>query len=99
MMNAAKDLAKSLPDPGIKAGETAPDFTMPDAHGHPITLSTELKKGPVVLVFYRGAWCPFCNMHLRVLQQALPDFKAHKARRSEERRVGKECRSRWSPDH
>lgn len=79
MSNATKALAKSLPNPGIKAGEKAPDFTLADAHGELISLSKELKKGPVVLVFYRGAWCPFCNLHLRSLQQALPDFKARNA--------------------
>jgi len=77
MMNASKDLAKTLPEPGIKVGEIAPDFTLPDAHGKSVKLSSELSKGPVVLVFYRGAWCPFCNIHLRALQQALPEFKKH----------------------
>lgn len=79
MARAAKDLSKGLPDPGIKVGESAPDFTLADAHGESIHLSNELKKGPVVLVFYRGAWCPFCNMHLRALQKALPEFKKYNA--------------------
>lgn len=72
---AGESLAKRLPDPGIKLGEKAPDFTLPDAFGEKVTLSKLLKQGPVVLVFYRGAWCPFCNMHLHVLNESLPEFK------------------------
>src|SRR5579883_2130485 len=45
----------------LKEGEQAPDFTLPDAFGHSVTLSEFLKRGPVVLTFYRGEWCPYCN--------------------------------------
>lgn len=58
-----------------KKGDKAPDFTLPNATGKEITLSQELKKGPVVLKFYRGSWCPFCNLELRALQLALPQIK------------------------
>ena len=44
-----------------------------------ITLSHALNKGPVVLSFYRGAWCPFCNLHLHALQKSLPVFKNYNA--------------------
>ena len=79
MENAAKSLTASMPDPGIKVGEKAPDFTLSNALGKKVNLKDELKKGPVVLVFYRGAWCPFCNMHLHALQKALPQFKKYGA--------------------
>ena len=79
MKKADESLASSLPDPGIKVGEMAPDFTLKNAFGEEINLKQELKKGPVILVFYRGAWCPFCNMHLHVLQQSLPQFKKYGA--------------------
>ena len=79
MENAGKDLDRSMPDPGIKVGEKAPDFVLNNALGKPVSLKDKLKEGPVVLVFYRGAWCPFCNMHLHVLQQSLPEFKKHGA--------------------
>jgi len=75
MKNSAESLAKRLPDPGIKIGEKAPDFNLPDAFGNKVKLSDLLKKGPVVLVFYRGAWCPFCNLHLHVLNKHLPEFE------------------------
>ena len=80
MEKAGKDLASSMPDPGIKVGEKAPDFVLNNALGKAVNLKDELKQGPVVLVFYRGAWCPFCNMHLHVLQQSLPEFKQYGAR-------------------
>lgn len=58
----------------LQPGNTAPDFTLPDAQGKPVTLSELLKTGPVVLTFYRGNWCPYCNVQLRAYQTALPDF-------------------------
>lgn len=79
MEQAGKDLADSMPDPGIKVGERAPDFTLNNALGEPVRLQDKLKEGPVVLVFYRGAWCPFCNMHLHVLQKGLPEFRKYGA--------------------
>lgn len=79
MENAAKSLTASMPDPGIKVGEKAPDFTLSNALGKKVSLKDELKKGPVVLVFYRGAWCPFCNMHLHALQKSLPQFRKYGA--------------------
>ena len=79
MKKAAKDLAESLPNPGIQVGQKAPDFSLKNAFGKEVSLQTELKKGPVVLVFYRGAWCPFCNMHLHVLQESLGEFKKYGA--------------------
>lgn len=79
MEQAGEDLAGRMPDPGIRVGEKAPDFVLDNALGKPVSLQDSLKAGPVVLVFYRGAWCPFCNMHLHVLQQSLPEFKKYGA--------------------
>ena len=55
----------------LKVGETAPAFRGQDADGHPVELKQLLKKGPVVLYFYRGQWCPFCNRQLGQLQDSL----------------------------
>lgn len=74
-----EELAKRMPAPGLKIGEKAPDFSLSNAFGKMVKLSDELRKGPVVLVFYRGAWCPLCNLHLRTLQQSLPQLKRHGA--------------------
>jgi peroxiredoxin len=79
MQQAADNLANRLTDPGLKVGTRAPDFTLNNAFGSPLTLSGQWQKGPVVLVFYRGAWCPFCNLHLRVLQQSVPAFSRYGA--------------------
>lgn len=79
MKRASESLAKSLPNPGIQLGEKAPDFRLNNAFGQSISLEKELKKGPVILVFYRGSWCPFCNMHLHVLQENLKNFEKYGA--------------------
>ena len=61
--------------PGVEIGERAPLFTLPDAVGKPVSLEDLLASGPVVVVFYRGAWCPVCNLHLRGLHEALPEIR------------------------
>ena len=58
-----------------KAGDTAPDFSLTNAKGEAVRLSDYLKKGPVVITWYRGGWCPYCNLTLGALQQHLPDFR------------------------
>lgn len=56
---------------GLNLNDKAPEFTAKDQHGKSISLSTELKKGAVVLVFYRGQWCPFCNRQLKQLEDSV----------------------------
>ncbi|RZL12598.1 MAG: AhpC/TSA family protein [Hymenobacter sp.] len=63
----------------LTAGQPAPDFTLPNAAGEPVTLATLLQQGPVVLFFYRGNWCPYCNVQLRAYQQLLPELARHGA--------------------
>lgn len=60
----------------LAIGEIAPDFTLPGASGKAISLHSKLNEGPVVLSFYRGGWCPFCNLELQALQALLPEIKA-----------------------
>ncbi|OAD21780.1 alkyl hydroperoxide reductase/ Thiol specific antioxidant/ Mal allergen [Candidatus Thiomargarita nelsonii] len=57
-------------------GDKAPDFNLPNVKGEQVRLSDAYKAGPVVLSFYRGGWCPFCNLEMRALQQHLPQIKA-----------------------
>jgi peroxiredoxin len=59
----------------LKVGQSVPEFTLPDAFGEEISLKTLLVKGPVVISFYRGEWCPFCNIELHGLQEALPKMQ------------------------
>ncbi|MBH0008085.1 peroxiredoxin-like family protein [Salinibacterium sp. SWN1162] len=60
----------------LKVGDTAPDFALADAEGNTVRLSELLEKGPVAIAFYRGAWCPYCNLELKALQELLPEFRA-----------------------
>jgi len=60
----------------LKTGDVAPDFSLPDIHGTEVRLAEMLAKGPAVLSFYRGGWCPFCNLELRALQKALPEINS-----------------------
>jgi len=76
---ATVELAAQMPNPGLKVGEKAPDFLLPNAFARPIGLYDELKKGPVVLSFYRGAWCPYCNLELRSLHTSVPHFTRYGA--------------------
>jgi peroxiredoxin len=64
----------------LAAGDMVPDFTLGDAQGRPVTLSAVLREGPAVIVFYRGGWCPYCNIQLRAYQRALPEIAALKGR-------------------
>lgn len=61
---------------GLNLNDVAPDFTAQDQHGKTISLKKELQNGSVVLVFYRGQWCPFCNRALKQLEDSLVLIKA-----------------------
>lgn len=56
---------------GLKKGQKAPDFTLKTAEGKNFNLYTKLKSNPVVLIFYRGYWCPVCNRYLSAYQDSL----------------------------
>lgn len=59
----------------LSLGDKAPNFTLKNALNQPVSLYDELKNGPVVLTWYRGGWCPYCNITLQYLQKKLPEFK------------------------
>ena len=58
----------------LQVGARAPDFALPDARGGTVTLSELLRLGPAVVTFYRGGWCPFCDLQLRAYQEILPEI-------------------------
>ncbi|HAI44237.1 MAG TPA: redoxin [Maribacter sp.] len=60
----------------LKVGEQAQDFKLPDALGNQTKLSGLLENGAVVVTFYRGSWCPYCNLQLRALQAKLPEIQS-----------------------
>ena len=74
--SANTEVARAGSAPGLAVGERAPDFTLPGADGQPVSLAQRLATGPVVLSFYRGDWCPYCNLELRALQAHLPQIGA-----------------------
>src|SRR5262245_48925546 len=68
--------AGNLFEHAVGVGDRAPLFRLPDARGGEVALAELLEDGPVVLVFYRGAWCPYCNLQLAAFQNALADIRA-----------------------
>lgn len=65
----------SAPDK-VALGALAPEFSGVDLEGNPVNSSDLLAKGEVVLVFYRGVWCPYCTKHLAVLQDSLNEIRS-----------------------
>jgi peroxiredoxin len=63
--------AQGVPADAVAVGQRLEDFTLPDATGKDVSLTELAARGPVVLVFYRGGWCPFCNLALRQYQSEL----------------------------
>jgi peroxiredoxin len=59
-----------------RVGERAPSFSLKDAQGLVVSSIELLKRGPLVVSFYRGVWCPYCNMELQALEAARPDFES-----------------------
>ena len=78
MMNRATDAlrAPEILGRALQEGARAPNFRLPDARGGCIELYALLRRGPVVLSFYRGQWCPYCNLVLRAYQKSLPQLEA-----------------------
>jgi peroxiredoxin len=64
----------------IRTGDRAPDFTLPDPRGREVSLAILLEARPAVVTFYRGGWCPYCNIQLRAYQAILPEITARGAR-------------------
>jgi peroxiredoxin len=77
MMEAATAAlrATGIESQALQVGAQAPDLTMPDALNQLVRLSTLWQQGPLVLIFYRGGWCPYCNLELRAWQQHLAALK------------------------
>jgi peroxiredoxin len=72
---------QGIPTNSVKTGGILEPFTLDDATGTPISLHQLVQTGPAVIVFYRGGWCPYCNLALRTYQQELvPQLAAFGAR-------------------
>jgi len=68
-------VATGIANDALTVGDYAPDFSLPNVTGELITLAEMLAHGPVVLSFYRGGWCPYCNFELRAFQNVLPEIQ------------------------
>ena len=87
-------LDQGIPADSIKVGDVLEPFTLDDATGEPVSLDQIVESGPAVIVFYRGGWCPYCNLALRTYQQELlpqltpsvpgwsPSARSHRTSRS-----------------
>ena len=74
-------LEAGVPADAVKVGDTLETFTLDDATGTAVTLDQLVQDGPAVVVFYRGGWCPYCNLALRAYQnELLPQLPASNAR-------------------
>ena len=60
----------------LKVGDRAPAIVLGNAKGETVDVGILLKSGPVVVTFYRGGWCPFCNLELKAYQDVLPRIRA-----------------------
>ena len=64
----------------LKVGDTLPEFVLPNAEGRLVSSRELLAQGPLVVAFFRGDWCPFCNLTLAALEDALPRIETTNAR-------------------
>ncbi|PVH80031.1 redoxin domain-containing protein [Cadophora sp. DSE1049] len=77
ILKAKADIVASFdPNTTVQIGSILPQFTLPDATGIEIKSASLLAKGPLLITFYRGSWCPFCNLALRAFQTILPQIEA-----------------------
>ncbi|TXH32009.1 MAG: AhpC/TSA family protein [Rhodospirillaceae bacterium] len=71
--------ASGLAERTKKVGDKAPAFSLKDPEGNEVSSVALLAKSPLIVSFYRGVWCPYCNMELQALQEALPEFQKYGA--------------------
>jgi peroxiredoxin len=76
MARHIEELRNSLAKTALKAGDQAPPIVLANAKGNSVDIKSLLGRGPVILTFYRGGWCPYCNLELRAFQNILPEIKA-----------------------
>lgn len=81
-MHRATDelIACGAAENALKIGSTAPEFTLNDSDGNAVSSGELLGRGPLVVTFYRGVWCPYCNLDLQALEAALPELEKRDAR-------------------
>lgn len=77
MMKAAQELdEQGIGDKALTVGDQFPDVGLLGPEGAAVSLSTLLAKGPVMINFYRGGWCPYCNLELKAYQDQLETIRS-----------------------
>lgn len=77
MQHSTKELLDArLSEKAVQTGDILPDFRLPDEDKNEVALDEVLTENYLIVSFYRGGWCPYCNMELRALQQFSTEFKA-----------------------
>ncbi|MDN3384384.1 peroxiredoxin-like family protein [Pseudoalteromonas sp. APC 3358] len=81
LMNTTNEelIAQHIKDNALQIGQKVENFSLANHKGENIELADLLKKGPVIISFYRGGWCPYCNLELKALNDYLPRFKTQNA--------------------
>jgi len=81
LMNTTNEelIAQHIKDNALQVGQKVENFSLANHKGKNIELADLLKKGPVIISFYRGGWCPYCNLELKALNNYLAQFKTQSA--------------------
>jgi peroxiredoxin len=77
--HTAELIASGQADRALKAGDKAPAFTLLDSDGREVSSTELLASGPLVVTFYRGVWCPYCNLDLQAIEEAADEIRSHGA--------------------
>ncbi|GAA60893.1 AhpC-TSA [Pseudoalteromonas sp. BSi20652] len=77
LMNTTNEelIAQHIKDNALQIGQKVENFNLANHNGENVELKDLLEKGPVIVSFYRGGWCPYCNLELKALNNYLPQFK------------------------
>ncbi|MBL3547395.1 peroxiredoxin-like family protein [Chryseobacterium sp. KMC2] len=70
---------KNIEENSIAMGDTFPDFSLPNTNNEIVKLKELLQNGKVIVAFFRGSWCPYCNLELKALQDSLKQITDRKA--------------------
>ena len=70
------ELRNGLAKNALQAGDIAPAIVLRNAKGETVDVRALFQRGPVIVTFYRGGWCPYCNLELKAFQKLLPEIKA-----------------------
>ncbi len=80
IISTTEKLVKSgIADKAKNVGDTAPPFELKATDDTQVSLDSLLAKGPAVISFYRGSWCPYCNLELKALANVYPELKSNGA--------------------